>query len=62
VQDFIKNKLKVDKYSYLLEYDTIPIIFSSQFSGGVLSDPLFGLLRDLFVRVSTQSLLNKRLD
>lgn len=51
-QDFIRNRLGAEKYSYLVYRKNIPIILSSQFSGGALSDPLLGMLRDLFGEVS----------
>ena len=51
-QEFVKNQLLGEKYSYLIDYNSIPVILSSQFSGGSLSNPLYGLLRDLFKQVS----------
>ncbi|MEK4271803.1 hypothetical protein [Paenibacillus sp. FSL R7-0026] len=50
-QDFVRKRLNGEKYSYLLYLNDIPVILSSQFSGGALSDPLFGLLRNLFTKV-----------
>jgi hypothetical protein len=50
-QDFVRKRLNGEKYSYLLYFNGIPVILSSQFSGGALSDPLFGLLRNLFTKV-----------
>ncbi|MFA4133859.1 MULTISPECIES: hypothetical protein [unclassified Brevibacillus] len=58
-QDFIRNRLNVAKYSYKIEYENVPVILSSQFSGGALSDPLYGLLRDLFIEVSSKIDVNR---
>jgi hypothetical protein len=59
-QEFIRNKMNAKKYSYLLNYENIPIILSSQFSGGALCDPLYGLLNDLFSSISTKKINEDR--
>ncbi|MGX4583045.1 hypothetical protein [Paenibacillus chitinolyticus] len=61
-QDFIRKRLKGEKYSYHVQHKNIPVILSSQFSGGVLSDPFYGLLRDLFMEVSTKTLNEKLIE